>query len=92
MFGFCSPATGTLTQIIGLITCYAGMVIPLALAVALFAFFWGVFKAFGKTDSAESRSEAQQALVWSAIGLFVVVSLAGIIAIFQATFPDLQAR
>ena len=92
MLGACAATTGTLTQIINLITCLVGLVIPLALGLALLAFFWSLFRAFGKVDSVDGRKEAQQGLVWSALALFVVVSLAGIIAIFQATFPDLSPR
>ncbi len=82
----------TLTTLIQFITTLIAATIPIALGLALLAFFWGIFQAFGKTDSVDKRSEARQALVWSAIALFVVVSLAGIIAVFQATFPDLQSR
>lgn len=92
MLGACSAASGTLTQIINLVTCLIGLTIPLALALALLAFFWTLFQAFGKVDSADGRKDAYQALLWSGIALFVVVSLAGIIAVFQATFPDLQGR
>lgn len=88
----CPVAVGTLTQIIGLITCLVGLVIPLALALALLGFMWGVFKAFGKTDSTDGRAEARQAILWSAIALLVVATLGGIIAVFQETFPDLESR
>lgn len=82
----------TLTSLIQYVTELIAYSIPLALGLALLAFFWNLFQTFGKVDSVEGRKEGMQALVWSAIALFVVVSLAGIIAIFQATFPDLQAR
>jgi uncharacterized membrane protein len=79
-----------LTDIIETVTELIGATIPIALALALLAFMWGVFQAFGKTDNVEGRSEARQAIFWSLIAIVVVVSLAGIIAIFTATFPDLQ--
>lgn len=82
----------TLTTIIQQITTLIAYTIPIAVMLALLAFFWGVFQAFGKVDSVEKRKEARSALIWSGIALFVVVSLAGIVAVFQATFPDLQGR
>lgn len=91
MLGACSAATGSITEIIYFIACLVGMVIPLAFAVALFAFFWKVFQGFGKADEVDKRSEMRQALVWAILALFVIITLSGIIALFGATFPDLQA-
>lgn len=82
----------TLTSLIQFITELIGSTIPIFLALALFAFMWNIFQTFGNIDNVEKRKDGRDALVWSAIALFVIVSLAGIIAIFQATFPDLQAR
>ncbi|MCL9971945.1 MAG: hypothetical protein NBV63_00865 [Candidatus Pacebacteria bacterium] len=80
----------TITSLIEEITNLIALTIPIALALALFAFFWQVYQSFGKLDSVDSRAEARNALVWSIIALFVVVSLGGIIAVFTTTFPDLQ--
>jgi uncharacterized membrane protein len=82
----------TLTSLIQFITNLIGSTIPMMLALALLAFFWNIFQTFGNIDNAEKRKDGRDALVWSAIALFVIVSLSGIIAIFQATFPDLQVR
>lgn len=83
----------TLTSLIQFITNeLIGASIRVFLALALFAFFWNIFQTFGNIDNAEKRKDGRDALMWSAIALFVIVSLAGIIAIFQATFPDLQVR
>jgi hypothetical protein len=79
----------TLTSIIQLITTIIGATIPVALGIALLAFFWGIFQAFGKMDSVDKRAEARQAIFWSAIALFVIVTLGGIIALFTSTFPGL---
>ena len=80
----------TLTELINMITTIIGITIPIAVAIALFAFFWGVFRGFGKMDSVDKRVEARQMLVWSLIGLFVVITLGGIVALFGTFLPDLQ--
>lgn len=83
-------APATLTDLINLVTTIIGVTIPIAVAIALFAFFWGVFRGFGKMDSVDKRVEARQMLVWSLIGLFVVITLGGIVALFGTFLPDLQ--
>lgn len=82
----------TLTTLIEFVTRLIATTIPIAVALALLFFFWGLFKVFGKTDSVEGRSDAQQTILWSLIALFIIVSLGGIIAVFTSTFPDLRPR
>lgn len=89
---FCSITGGTLKTIIDCVTDLVALVIPIAVAIALFAFFWGIFQAFGKLDNVEKRNEIRQTIVWSLVALFVIVTLGGIIAVFTATFPDLRPR
>lgn len=79
-----------LRDIIEVLTDLVGAVIPIAVALALLAFFWGIFQAFGKVESVDKRTEARQTIVWSLVALFVVVTLGGIIAVFLGTFPDLR--
>ena len=82
----------TLTSIINLITGLFNAAIPIAAGLALLAFFWGVANGFLNTDDAAKRKDAQTMLVWSMIALFVIMTLAGIIAVFTSTFPDLAPR
>lgn len=75
----------TPTNLIGLIS-FAGDVlnrlIPLLIALALVAFFWGlVTYIWGKTPG-----EAKNVMVAGILGLFVMVSIWGIIRIAQNTF------
>ncbi len=81
----------SLTSLIQLVTNLIGVTIPIALGIALIAFFWGIFQAYGKIDNVEKRVEARQTIIWSLIALLVVVSLGGIIAVFTSTFPDLKS-
>lgn len=76
----------TLTSLIQLITTIIAAAIPIAAGVALIAFFWGIFMAFGKVDSVDSRAEARQTIMWSMIALFVLFTLGGIIMVISNTF------
>ena len=80
----------TLTEIINLITDLISLVIPIAVALVLLAFVWTIVQGFGKSDSVDRRAEVRQALLWTLIAIFVVLTLGGIVALFGATFPDLR--
>lgn len=92
--GSCSVSISgaTLKTLIEGLACLISYTIPIAAAIALLIFFWGVYQAFGRLESVEKRTEVRQTIVWSLVALFVIVTLGGIIAIFLATFPDLQPR
>ena len=67
--------------------------IPLAFALCLLYFFWGVFK-YVKTGagSEDAAKEGKQVMVWGIVGLFVAFSVWGIISFIQTelTIPPVQ--
>ena len=75
----------TPTNLIGLIS-FAGDVanrlIPLLIALALLAFFWGIVMYVWGHESEKGR----EVMIAGVIGLFVMVSIWGIIRIAQNTF------
>lgn len=75
----------TLTSLIEYVTELIALTIPLALGLALLAFFWSIVQGFGKTDDVKKRAELRQSILWILLALFVMVSLGGIIAVFTAT-------
>ena len=79
-------AGSTLKDLIMLITNLIGAALPLAVALGLLGFFWGIFRAFGSQDDAEKRKEGYEYIVWSLLAIIVVVSIGGIINVLQATF------
>jgi hypothetical protein len=60
------------------------VLIPLIFAAAFVVFLWGIFKFMYATDSTK-RKEAQKRIWWGLIGLFVMVSVWGIIKIAGQT-------
>lgn len=61
--------------------------IPILITLALIAFFWGVAKYVvqGANDE-KSREQGKQIMLWGIVGLFVMVSVWGLVAIVQNTF------
>lgn len=72
-------------------------IIPLIFALAFLFFLWGIFK-FMRASDAKSKQESQKLIWWGLIGLFVMVSVWGIIKILgttlgiESTVPMLQTE
>ena len=60
------------------------VLIPLIFALAFLVFLWGVFKFIASSD-VKSKQEGQKVIWWGIIGLFVMVSIWGIIKILSTT-------
>jgi hypothetical protein len=61
--------------------------IPILVTLALIAFFWGVGKyAISGANNEKSREQGKQIMLWGIIGLFVMVSVWGIVNIVEDTF------
>jgi len=55
-------------------------------AFVLLAFFWNLFQLLATVSDAEKKKQARERMIWSVIALFVLFSLAGIVAMLQNTF------
>ena len=63
-----------------------GTLIPLMFAVAILAFFYGVFKYLIVGGGDESkRAEGRQLMLWAILGFVVMVSLYGIISLVSSS-------
>ncbi len=60
------------------------LVVPLIFAIALVAFLWGIFQYFFSGE--EKKEEAKSFLLYSLIGLFVMVSVWGLVRVLTGTF------
>ena len=61
-------------------------IILLLFAVALLVFFWGIFQFIANASSEEGRKTGQQHIMWGIIGMFIMISVYGIIRIILGTF------
>jgi hypothetical protein len=55
-----------------------GGLIPYLLGIALLVFVWGVVK-FMMSDDDNARNEGKRRIVWGIVGLFVIVSIWGLV-------------
>lgn len=61
-------------------------IIKLIGALAILFFLWGVMKFIRDADNPAKREEGRQFIIWGIIGLFVMVSVFGLVRILENTF------
>jgi hypothetical protein len=61
-------------------------VVKLMFAAAVLYFVYGVFTYIRKSGESDGRTEGANHILWSVIGLFIMISVWGIIAIIRSTF------
>jgi hypothetical protein len=73
--------TGYIRNILDFIN---NIVIPVIIALAILSFIWGIFKFFiwGAADE-ESRAQGQNIMIYSIIGLVLILSVQGIVNLFS---------
>ncbi|HVU06375.1 MAG TPA: hypothetical protein VHE10_01075 [Candidatus Paceibacterota bacterium] len=59
--------------------------IQLIFAAAVVYFLWGVFKYIQAADDPDERIQGGKHIIWSVIGLFIMISVWGIIAVIKRT-------
>ncbi len=60
-------------------------IIPFIIALTILVFLWGVFR-FVTASDPDKRKEAQGYILWGIVGLFVMVSVWGLVNILVRTF------
>lgn len=84
-FSFCTPFR-TLGDIVCFVVSFVNVLIPILVGLALLGFFWGIFRYGFAANSDDGRAEARRIMIWGLIGLFVMVSIWGILRILVFTF------
>jgi hypothetical protein len=59
--------------------------VQLIFAAAILYFVWGVFTFIRKSDDSSERATGANHILWSTIGLFIMISVWGIIAMIKNT-------
>jgi hypothetical protein len=59
--------------------------IRLMFAVALVVFLWGIIEYIKGAGSPDSREQGTKHIIWGLVGLFIMVSVYGIITLFKNT-------
>ncbi len=73
------------TTILGVIGKIINTLIPLAIAAGVLYFIWGVIQYVTAKDE-ESQGAARKTMISGIIGLFVIVSIWGLVSIIRNTF------
>lgn len=60
-------------------------IVRLLFAAAIFYFVWGVFRMIWKSDDSDARTEGVNHILWGTVGLFIMVSVWGIITFIEKT-------
>jgi len=65
---------------------FANFIITTLVALALLYFFWGIALFILNAANEEARTTGRQKMIWGIIGLFVIISIWGILAVVNNTF------
>jgi hypothetical protein len=66
-----------------LFTVVVNPAVRLIFAAAVFYFAFGVFTYIRKSGDSTSRAEGANHILWSTVGIFIMISVWGIIAVLQ---------
>ncbi len=77
----------TLKDIIDYGTCLIKKsIIPLLYVIAIAVFVYGVIQYFLNPSNVKEREDAKKYILWALLGLFVLVSISGLVEILRNTF------
>ncbi|MCD8494868.1 MAG: hypothetical protein LRY46_02000 [Candidatus Pacebacteria bacterium] len=83
----CAAQFNTLGDIFVYGTCLLSRtIVPLIISLALVMFMFGMVKFIANAGDQTKREEGRQFMLWSIIGLFVMISIWGIVAMLTNTF------
>ncbi len=78
-------AAGTITDIIVTVVGWTAYIVPVLMTLAIAYFIWGVIQFITASDE-EAKKMGRTKIINGLIGLFVIVSFWGIIAVVKKTF------
>jgi hypothetical protein len=73
-------------RIFYIITSIIGMVGPILVTLGLIVFLWGMIKYMTAGADSEGRTEARNVMIYGVIGMFVMVSVFGLVGVLQRSF------
>jgi len=82
----------TVKDLLTAITSLIALLIPLAYGLALLFFLWGIAKFIFKAGDEKAKEEGKRLMIWGIVGLFVITSIWGIIAVFRYDLLGVPTR
>lgn len=75
----------TVFNLLGTITAIMNVVIPILITLAVLYTIWGVIK-YATAKESDDQAEGRRVIISGIIGLFVIVSIWGLVAVLNSTF------
>src|SRR3989338_6884145 len=81
-----AQSLGNIETLIESIGRLVGISLPIVVAIALIAFFWGLVKFIFAQGNEEAKADAKKIMLWGLIALFVMVSVWGLVKFIGTAF------
>ena len=75
----------TFATILGIISGLLNIIIPILITLGVVYFIWGVVQ-YVTSGDAEKKEQGQQHMIWGIVGLAVIVSIWGLVAVLRNQF------
>ncbi|MEZ4211081.1 MAG: hypothetical protein R3B39_02235 [Candidatus Paceibacterota bacterium] len=83
----CPADIGSVADIFDLAVCILKKSVwPLLISISVIVFIVGVIKYISKGDDSSAREEGTNLIIYGLVGLFVIVSVWGLVGVLQGTF------
>ncbi len=83
----CPPNIESIADVFDLAICILRRSVwPLLISVSVIVFITGVIKYIGSGDDSGAREEGRNFILYGLVGLFVIVSVWGLVGVLQGTF------
>jgi FtsH-binding integral membrane protein len=76
----------SLTDLISIVQSVFSALVPLIVSLAVVVFLWGVLKYVIAGSNKDGKEEGRKFMIWGIIGLVVMVSVWGLVAMVKNTF------
>jgi hypothetical protein len=76
------------TGVVGLMSWFSGILslaVPIIIALAVVFLIWNIFR-FAVAGNEEDKAKAKTHMIWGIVGLFIMVSIWGLVAVLSNTF------
>jgi hypothetical protein len=76
---FASAQLGEIGNLVGQIGSIIDLLLPIVVAIALLAFFWGLAKFIFAAGDESAKEQGKRIMIWGIVALFVIVSVWGLV-------------
>lgn len=78
---------GTITGVINRLQNIINVIIPFIVGLAVLVIIWGIFSFISSAGDEEARAKAKSFIIWGIIGVFLMLSVWGLVNILTNSLP-----